>query len=114
MVDAPDQDGLFVLIQGYAADGRPFDGGLRRAIENIVTGHEPSVEWVGAHEIVSVPVPELRKRLFEMNTDQDATGLLATACLTALDEIRDKHGPAEDELRHPDISTGRPWPLPVE
>jgi hypothetical protein len=35
------------------------------------------------------------------------------ACLTAIDELRDDYGPAESEPRHPDIDSGRPWPLPV-
>jgi hypothetical protein len=36
---------------------------------------------------------------------------LAAPCLTAIDELRDEYGPAESEPRHPDIETGRPWPL---
>jgi hypothetical protein len=36
---------------------------------------------------------------------------LARACLNAIDKLRDEHGPAEAEPRHPDIESGLPWQL---
>jgi hypothetical protein len=35
---------------------------------------------------------------------------LALACLVRIDELRDMHGVASGEPRHPDIATGMPWP----
>ena len=39
------------------------------------------------------------------------SGELAKACLVRIDKLRDEHGRVEFESRHPDIGTGRPWPL---
>jgi hypothetical protein len=36
---------------------------------------------------------------------------MAGVCLTTIDVLRDEYGPAGLEPRHPDIETGRPWPL---
>jgi hypothetical protein len=41
----------------------------------------------------------------------DAEAAVAGACLTAIDELRDEYGPAGLEPRHPNIKTGRPWPV---
>jgi hypothetical protein len=76
-------------------------------------GERPSANWAGANEVVSVPLPELRKRLFSMVKDDAAESRLAAACLTSIDELRDDYGPADSEPRHPDIDSGRPWPLAV-
>ena len=39
---------------------------------------------------------------------------LASACLTAIDKLRDEHGRTDAEARHPDIETGRPWPIEAD
>jgi hypothetical protein len=31
--------------------------------------------------------------------------------LTLIDGLRDEHGAAESEPRHPDITANRPWPI---
>jgi hypothetical protein len=76
-------------------------------------GERPSANWAGANEVVSVPLTELRKRLFAIDKDEAAENRLAAACLTTIDELRDDYGPADSEPRHPDIDSGRPWPLAV-
>jgi hypothetical protein len=111
--EVADDDGVLVLVSSYVKQGKPFDGILHSAIRHVALGERPSATWAGANEIFSVPLPELRQRLFAMiKHDTIETGL-ATACLNALDELRDDYGPAESEPRHPDIDSGRPWPLTV-
>jgi len=46
-----------------------------------------------------------------MTEGNSATAQLAGACLDAIDRVRDDHGPAESEFRHPDIGADRPWPI---
>jgi hypothetical protein len=46
-----------------------------------------------------------------MTETDTAQGRLAKECLIAIDEIRDEYGPAESEPRHPDIDSGRQWPV---
>jgi hypothetical protein len=114
IAEASDPDGVLVLVRSYALRGKPFDSILYAAIRHVAVGERPSADWVGANEVFSVPIPELRKKLFAMIKDNTAEMRLAVACLTASDELRDDYGQAESEPRHPDIDSGRPWPLPVE
>ncbi|ESW68346.1 hypothetical protein X771_12330 [Mesorhizobium sp. LSJC277A00] len=55
---------------------------------------------------------ELRKRLFALtiSPDQDQAAF-AVEYLSRIDALRQADGAAEDEPRHPDIESGRPWPL---
>ena len=54
----------------------------------------------------------------QFDVSRTATGNesdLALACLVHIDELRDMHGVALGEPRHPDIATGAPWAtLPVK
>lgn len=110
IAEAADADGLLLLIHSYAMQAKPASY-LRSAIEHIAEGKRQIADWGGAYEVFSVPVPELRKRLFEMTHDDTPEAKYAAACLTIIDELRDENGPAESEPRHPDIDSGRPWPL---
>ncbi|MCI0393084.1 MAG: hypothetical protein MOB07_30500 [Acidobacteria bacterium] len=111
IAEVADADGVLLLVQGWAARGKSFDGVLHYAIERVALGKRPSADWAGTHEVFSVPVPGLRKRLFAMVKDDTTESRLVVACLTAIDELRDDYGLAESEPRHPDIDSGRPWPL---
>ena len=113
IAEVADAEGILTLVRSYAVQGRPFDGIVHSAIEHVALGERPSVNWAGAKEVVSVPLTELRKRLFAMVKDDTEEAGLAAACLTAIDKLRDDYGPAESEPRHPDIDSGRPWPLSV-
>jgi hypothetical protein len=114
IAEVADADGVLVLVHSYAQQGRSFDGILHSAIRHLALGERPSANWEGAMEVFSVPLPELRKTLFAMVGHGTAEARLATACLTAIDELRDYCGPPESEPRHPDIDSGRPWPLAID
>lgn len=111
IAEAPDADGVLLLIGSYAAEGKSLDGVLSSAIRDVALGKRPSEHWAGAHEVFSVPVPELRQKLFALTNNDTAEARLAAACITAIDELRDDYGPVESEPRHPDIDSGRAWPL---
>lgn len=111
VAETPDELGVMLLIGSHSATGRAFSGTLESAIENLVVEQRPLSDWVGAYEQISTPAPSLRKRLFEMS--RTAPGIesgLALACLVHIDELRDMHGAASGEPRHPDIASGAPWP----
>jgi len=63
-----------------------------------------------SYEIHGVNAEKLRKALFAM-IRRPFPAELAKACLVRIDKLRDEHGRVEFEPRHPDIETGRPWPL---
>lgn len=111
VAETPDEAGVMLLVGSHSATGRAFSGTLDSAIENLAVEQRPLSDWAGAYEQISTPVPSLRKRLFEIS--RTATGNesgLALACLVHIDELRDMHGVASGEPRHPDIATGAPWP----
>jgi hypothetical protein len=107
----PDSGTLLALVQNYAAKNRGFDGSLRSAIEEAVLEKRPVSPSSGSYELHPVAVPELRKQLFEMTGGGGGPARLASACLTTIDELRDERGRAASERRHPDIGSGRPWPV---
>lgn len=113
LAQSPDESVVIAMVRSYAARRKPFDGQLRTALEGIVLEQRPVSGWLEAYELYGVAVPNLRKILFAMTGDNGEEARLAAACLTAIDELRDSHGYAYSEPRHPDIDVGRSWPLEI-
>jgi hypothetical protein len=105
-----DPDALMTIIRNYSAHSKPFDSFLRSAIEAVAVGQRSVPDWANAYERFSVEIPQLRKQLFSMLASESDREL-ASACLTTIDELRDQHGRTDAEPRHPDIESGRPWPV---
>ena len=110
IAEAADAPGVLLLVRGYAQENRTFDGMLHTAVQRAALGEWPALGWSGATEVFGVPVPELRRELFQLVDGDRAESSVAEACLTAIDELRDEYGTVESEPRHPDVATGRPWP----
>jgi hypothetical protein len=108
VAENPDMDGLLLLIRFEIEQKRSFIGW--RTIENVVTKHVPSEDWRGAYEVVPVPAVELRKKLLEMATSLEGDDP-AARCLKLIDKLRDDCGAPDSEPRHPDLASGRPWPI---
>ncbi len=109
IAESPDANGLLLLV-GFQKD--PSHSLVNwRAIEKVVTEQvQPAENWKGAYNVVPVPVVELRQKLLAMTIDggrQDA----AAQCLNAIDKLRDEHGAPTTEPRHPDLKSGKPWPI---
>jgi len=60
---------------------------------------------IDALELLPKPVQAWRLR------GQTWEAKLAKDALNAIDELRDEYGAPESEPRHPDIESGRPWPM---
>lgn len=111
VAETPDEAGVMLLVSSHAATGREFSGTLGLAIENLVIERRPLSDWAGAYEQISVPAASLRRRLFELSrTETGNQSNLALASLVHIDELRDMHGLASGEPRHPNIESGTPWP----
>jgi hypothetical protein len=111
IAELADADALLALVRGNAGDKWPFHAPLHRMIEEVALGKQPLVGWDGAYESYSVDISALRKKLFAMLDGEPEVASVAEACLTAIDELRDEYGRVDSEPRHPDIASGRPWPL---
>jgi hypothetical protein len=109
-----DSESVLAIVRVYAGSGRAFDGFLDHAIREAALTKQPAVGWVGAYELHPAALIELRKELFGMLSGPPRAAALAERCLIAIDVLRDEYGPAEFEPRHPNVESGRPWPLTAE
>ena len=108
IAEEPDVEGLLLLITLENQYKRSFFS--CRAIEAIVTEHVPVESWKGAYNVVPVPAAELRRKLLAMTTDGGPSDV-AARCLRQIDKIRDEYGAPEPDPRHPDLGSGRAWPI---
>ena len=59
---------------------------------------------------IPVAVTELRQKLLAITTDGGSHDAAARV-LREIDRVRDENGAPEDEPRHPDLASGKPWPI---
>lgn len=83
-------------------------------IKGYVTHQEPIDESSNTFTTVPFSATGIRKRLLEMCAGDLNRSVAAKHVLTAIDELRDKHGRPENEPRHPDLESDIPWPLIVQ
>ena len=94
----------------------PAVSGLLRAEADLtglvleLTEHVPVENWSNAYNVVPVPATELRQALLARTTDGGPKDV-AARCLTAIDTIRDQRSVPVSEPRHPDLASGKPWPI---
>jgi hypothetical protein len=108
VAEKPDADDLLLLIQIEIEYKLAFVSW--RTIKSVVTQHVPAENWEGAYNVVAVPAVELRRKLLAMTVDGGPTDS-AARYLNMIDEIRDEYGIPETELRHPDLGSGKSWPI---
>jgi NACHT conflict system protein len=104
----PDADDLLMLVDCEVKRGRSFLNW--RSVQIAVTEQVSSKDWQGAYNIVPVPVVGLRPTLLAL-TVNGAADAPPARCLNAIDKIRDEYGAPETEPRHPDLASGRTWPI---
>lgn len=108
VAERPEADDLLLLVQAEMKTGRSFVDW--RSIEKVVTAQVPSEHWKGTFEVVPVPAKELRRKLLALTSSGGADDA-AARCLNSIDKLRDMYGVPESEPRHPDLASGRPWPI---
>lgn len=110
LLELADPDVLLAVVHSMASRGEDFDHRLSSALRKLAIGQTTSARWLNAVELFSVPLTALRKQLFALLADPKQARL-AQRCLEEIDQLRDEYGRIKDEPRHPDIATGRPWPI---
>ncbi len=108
IAEVPDEDGLLLLVERQIKTGRVPLGW--RTVERVVTDYIPVDGWQGAYETTPKPAAGLRRRLLALTTDGSEADI-AAQWLEEIDVIRDEHGRPELEPRHPDLGSGRAWPI---
>ena len=66
--------------------------------------------YQNAYNVVPIPAVDLRRKLLAMTTDGGPEDI-AARWLNLVDGIRDEYGLPQGEPRHPDLSSGKPWPI---
>jgi hypothetical protein len=107
VAENPDEEGLLLLVK-CEQDGRSFRSW--RMIEKAVNDHVPVDGHQNAYNVVQVPAVELRRKLLAITTDGGPKDV-ASRWLNDIDIIRDQYGLPEGEPRHPDLASGKPWPI---
>jgi hypothetical protein len=105
-----DGDDVIVMVKTYIATDRGYDGELARAVRGATLWHEPVPGGETSFYIRPASVAKLRKFLFGVTGGAAQESALAERCLVEIDQLRDEHGIAAGDPRHPDIRSGRPWP----
>ncbi|WP_203416246.1 hypothetical protein, partial [Pseudovibrio axinellae] len=104
----PDTESVLMLIDFERKTGRSFI--TWQSIQSAVTEHVPAENWEGVYNVVPVPAVDLRRKLLAM-TGSGGKNDPAARCLNLIDKLRDEYGAPESEPRHPDLVSGRPWPI---
>ncbi len=108
VAENPDEDGLLLLVRSEKELKRAF---VRwQTVERVVTEHVPAEDWAGAYNIVPIAAGSLRQKLFALTTDGGPSDA-AARWLRQVDRYRDEYGMPEAEPRHPDLASGKPWPI---
>jgi hypothetical protein len=105
-----DEDDLVAMIQKYAANGQRYDQRMCRAVYSVAVQEIPVSEGSNSYNIHPASVGAVRKTLFGILDAKSGEAALAKQCLSDIDHLRDEHGIAANDARHPDVMSGKPWP----
>jgi len=108
VAEVADVEGVLLLVEAEIEQKRPFVSHL--TIKNVLYERVRSENMTGAFNLMPVPAADLRQRLLAMTTD-GGSGDVAARYLRQVDELRDDFGALESDPRHPDLASGREWPL---
>jgi hypothetical protein len=103
-------DDLIAMVKSYIATRQTYDGQLARALRGATLWHEPVAGSENYYNVRPASVANLRTFLFDLNSGKADGAALALRCLIEIDELRDEHGIAAGDPRHPDIRSERAWP----
>lgn len=105
-----DEEDLVAMVRKYAANGQRYDQRMDRAVYAVAVQEIPLSEDPNSYNIHPASVGAVRKTLFGMLDAKTGEAALAKQCLAAIDHLRDEHGIAANDTRHPDVMSGKPWP----
>jgi hypothetical protein len=105
-----DDEDLITMIKKYAAAGQIYDGRMADTVRAIALRHEPVHDGSNSFYIYPASVVHVRKLLFDLLGGGLQDAALAKSCLIAIDILRDEHGIAANDTRHPEVLSEIPWP----
>jgi NACHT C-terminal Alpha/Beta 2 len=105
-----DDEDLVAMVRKYAANGQRYDQRMDKAVYAVAVQEIPVSDGSNSYNIHPASVGAVRKTLFGMLDEKTGEAALAKQCLSTIDHLRDEHGIAANDPRHPDVMSGKPWP----
>jgi hypothetical protein len=102
-----DADDFIAMVKQYTMGGQSYDGRMAGAVRAVALRKVPVSDGYYIHP---ASVAQVRKFLFGLLQGTPQEHALADNCLTAIDALRDEHGIAANDTRHPDVMSEVPWP----
>jgi hypothetical protein len=106
-----DDNDLLAMIKKYAAEGQSYDFRMDRAVRAVALWDEPVHDGSNSYYTHPASVAHIRKILFDLLGSIPQEVALAKSCLMAIDILRDEHGIAANDTRHPNVLSEIPWPM---
>ena len=103
-------DTFVAMVKKYAATGQAYDVRMDGVVRAVALRHEPMREGPNSFYIIPASVAHIRRFLFGLLGCTPQEAALAKSCLIAIDVLRDEHGIAANDARHPDVLSEIPWP----
>jgi hypothetical protein len=104
------EDELIAMVKKYAASGQTYDGCMAWVVRAVALREVPVSEGSNSFYIHPASVAQVRKFLFSLLLGIPQEAALAKSCLIEIDVLRDEHGIAANDARHPDVLSEIPWP----
>jgi hypothetical protein len=101
---------VLAMIDRYAAEARSYDQQMASAVYGVTIDQVPIAEGSNTYNLHPRSVKDVRHALFAKLTAALPQAALAKRCLRSIDKLRDEHGIAANDPRHPDVLSGKPWP----
>lgn len=115
IVETMDENDAIKLLELADTEQRNIIGNvLASRLENAAVARIPVANMSNSYELESKPLPDLRKRAFELMRANAPSAHHARVCLRAIDELRDEYGKPLAEPNHPDLEVRIPWPGAAE
>lgn len=106
-------DDLLSMVKKYGAGGQAYDSRMAAVVRSVALQHEPTYEGSSSYYVHPASVSKIRMSLFGLMNGTADEAELAKRCLVAIDKLRDDHGIAANDARHPDVASEIPWPPEV-
>ncbi len=84
---------------------------MYRAMGEVATHKEPVGDSSNSYEVIPVDLTEVRKWLFGEAQNNGVRAKVAYHLLSIIENQREHYGRPPSEPRHPDLGSGKPWPM---
>ena len=107
------REDIFSVLNLVTDNNDPLGGALLHGVQELAIEKIPIENGAGAYEQAPYDLTDIRKQLFHIAVEGGPKSKLANQLLTVIEQQRDLYGRPPSEPRHPDITSGYPFPLEI-